>query len=71
VGCQRSEILEGIKKVLDDGFKSTLSHLRNPYGEGRASEKIVDRLTRIPLNQDLITKRFHDLPTSELSLVAS
>jgi UDP-N-acetylglucosamine 2-epimerase len=31
--------------------------MENPYGDGRASQKIVQVLTSVPLSQDLLIKR--------------
>src|SRR5271156_3431941 len=38
-------------------FRASLAGMINPYGEGRAAEKIVDVLTTVPLTQDLLMKR--------------
>jgi hypothetical protein len=38
----------------------------NPYGEGHASEKIVEVLTTVPLAQDLLIKR-HTSPMGRLA----
>ena len=34
--------------------------IRNPYGEGGASKKIVDILQKFPMD-DLLKKSFHDI----------
>jgi UDP-N-acetylglucosamine 2-epimerase len=31
--------------------------MENPYGDGHASEKIVEVLTSVPLTQDLLIKQ--------------
>jgi UDP-hydrolysing UDP-N-acetyl-D-glucosamine 2-epimerase len=41
-------------------FRASLAGMINPYGEGRAAEKIVSVLTTVPLTQDLLMKR-HNL----------
>jgi UDP-N-acetylglucosamine 2-epimerase len=62
VGCNRSDIIAGIRHALRPQFKTTLHTLVNPYGDGRASERIVSHLCQVPLNDRLIKKQFHDLP---------
>jgi UDP-hydrolysing UDP-N-acetyl-D-glucosamine 2-epimerase len=36
--------------------------MANPYGDGRAGERIAQVLADIPLDDTLLIKRFHDLP---------
>jgi len=62
VGCSTGEIIDGIKKALEPGFRAGLRDPVNPYGSGGASEKIVQRLKTVNLDQELLMKRFHDLP---------
>jgi len=38
-------------------FRRSLVGIANPYGDGRASEKIVSVLTSLPLGQELLIKR--------------
>jgi UDP-hydrolysing UDP-N-acetyl-D-glucosamine 2-epimerase len=60
VGYAVEEIKNGIKKALSDDFHNSLKNVANPYGDGKAAEKIVSRLKEVPLNDDLIKKRFLD-----------
>lgn len=53
-------ILGAIKHVLSPDFKSHLSEVINPYGSGGASSKIVDRISKFPLD-GLIKKSFFDI----------
>jgi len=50
-------ILAAIAQARNSGFRVSLSGLTNPYGDGHASEKIVEVLTNIPLTEDLLIKR--------------
>jgi len=59
VHCKRADIIEAIKKVISLEFKTALKGMKNPYGEGRGSEKILEKLKTIPLSDRLIKKRFH------------
>ena len=42
-----------------------LSQVRNPYGEGGASEKIVNTLKIINI-KDIVKKAFYELPSAAL-----
>ena len=42
VGCGREEIGEGIRRATDPAFRKSLRGLANPYGDGKASRRIVD-----------------------------
>lgn len=57
----RESVLNGIRRALDPGFRAKLRGIRNPYGLGEASERIIEVLKRVPLDDRLVVKRFHDL----------
>ena len=59
-GCNRSEITKGIETALNPRFRASLSDLVNPYGDGQAAGRIVQVLREIPLDRDLLRKRFCD-----------
>ena len=61
VGYKRGDILSGVRTAVSPEFRQTLHNLVNPYGQGTASQSIVDKLKSIELNQELIMKRFHDI----------
>src|SRR6266542_4484045 len=58
VGHGREEILRGVEKALDPGFRAALKGLANPYGDGRAAARIAEVLRTVPLDGRLIQKRF-------------
>ncbi|MBN1859353.1 UDP-N-acetylglucosamine 2-epimerase (hydrolyzing) [Candidatus Bipolaricaulota bacterium] len=60
VGNSRDEILHGTRRALDPSFRESLCGLKNPYGDGGASERIVETLGSVDL-AILSHKRFHDL----------
>ena len=62
VGYERAEIVEGIKKAVLTEFRESLRELVNPYGCGQTSDKIVERLKKVVLDDRLVTKRFCDVP---------
>jgi UDP-hydrolysing UDP-N-acetyl-D-glucosamine 2-epimerase len=60
VATTREAIREGIEQAAPDEFRAGLVDLVNPYGDGRAAEKIVSRLKSVKLDQELLLKRFYD-----------
>jgi len=58
---------ESIRKAMETArtaeFRTSLVGMANPYGEGHASEKIVEVLTTVPLTRELLVKR-HGPPLS-------
>jgi len=61
VGPGREAIASGIRRATDPQFAASLRGMSNPYGDGRASERIVRRLAAVPL-EDLVRKPFVDWP---------
>jgi len=52
-----NQIQEAIQTVLfDENFKDTLSKVVNPYGKGNSSDKVVEVLSEITLDSNLIHK---------------
>ncbi|QKI89571.1 UDP-N-acetylglucosamine 2-epimerase [Thiomicrorhabdus xiamenensis] len=66
VDCEREKIQAAVQTALSEGFLSCLRAMENPYGKGRAAEKIVAQLLQVNLNDKsrLLKKRFYDLPES-------
>jgi GDP/UDP-N,N'-diacetylbacillosamine 2-epimerase (hydrolysing) len=58
----RDSILAGVQRLYSPAFQAMLKTVRNPYGEGGASERIVGILKEFPL-ESIIKKAFHDLAT--------
>ncbi len=58
----RSAITQAIQKVYSAGFQSKLERAINPYGEGGASNAIIEVLERTSLD-DIVKKSFHDIST--------
>lgn len=60
-GYGTKDIVKSINRALSGPFRNSLKNIRNPYGEGDASKKIVKILNHI-LNKkskkEIITKRF-------------
>jgi UDP-N-acetylglucosamine 2-epimerase (non-hydrolysing)/GDP/UDP-N,N'-diacetylbacillosamine 2-epimerase (hydrolysing) len=58
-------ILDALRTAKSEPFRESLHGMTNPYGDGFASEKIVQVLTTVPLSQDLLMKRHSSLPVPE------
>jgi len=58
VECRRGPIAAAIREATSASFLKSLANLVNPYGDGRAAERIVARLKAAPLDGSLIQKRF-------------
>ncbi|AOX03988.1 UDP-N-acetyl-D-glucosamine 2-epimerase, UDP-hydrolysing [Moorena producens PAL-8-15-08-1] len=56
----RHGISTAIHRLYSPEFQETLKTVRNPYGEGGASDKIVHHLRRVQLN-NLLKKSFFDV----------
>ncbi|MGM8060726.1 UDP-N-acetylglucosamine 2-epimerase [Vogesella indigofera] len=54
-------ICTALQQLYHPAFRATLPLTVNPYGDGGASEKIVDVIKNWPL-EGLVKKRFYDLP---------
>ena len=61
VSNTKDDIERGINQALSAKFRDSLSQLVNPYGDGMASEKIVDHLKVVELGDQLLRKKFRDI----------
>ncbi len=60
-------ILSALCTAKSTDFRESLRGMTNPYGDGSASEKILQVLTTVPLSQGLLMKRHAALPIPEPS----
>ena len=56
VGYYRQEIVEALKQATSDEFVAQARTAKNPYGDGYASQRIVDVLKNIEINAKLLLK---------------
>jgi len=63
-------ILEALRTAKSSSFRESLRGMSNPYGDGSASEKIVQVLTTVPLSQELLMKRHASLSAPESANIA-
>jgi UDP-N-acetylglucosamine 2-epimerase (non-hydrolysing)/GDP/UDP-N,N'-diacetylbacillosamine 2-epimerase (hydrolysing) len=68
VMCKKADIAEGIQRALEPAFRNSLAGMKNPYGEGRASEIIVENLKTTVINERLIIKKFHNLSAGQVGI---
>jgi UDP-hydrolysing UDP-N-acetyl-D-glucosamine 2-epimerase len=54
---EANSIRARIEEAISPQFRERLAALVNPYGDGRAAEKIVQVLTTTPLSAELLVKR--------------
>ncbi len=59
--ARREAISAALTRALDPAFRAGLAGVPNPYGDGSAAVRIVDRLAAENLGEALLLKRFHDL----------
>lgn len=54
-------IVECVSRALDPNFVQSLEGMTNPYGDGRAAERIVRILTSVELGEEMLIKRALEL----------
>jgi UDP-hydrolysing UDP-N-acetyl-D-glucosamine 2-epimerase len=59
---EREPVLAAVRRALSPEFAAGCRASGNPFGDGFASGRIVDRLLRTPLDARLFRKKFHDIP---------
>lgn len=57
-GYGDEEISRSLGKALSEKFRKELGTLQNPYGDGRAAERIIQRLAALDGLPDLLRKKF-------------
>ena len=57
VPIEIAAITDGIKRALSDEFQQIVKNCSNPYGDGKSSSRIIDRLENTPINDRLLIKR--------------
>jgi UDP-N-acetylglucosamine 2-epimerase (non-hydrolysing)/GDP/UDP-N,N'-diacetylbacillosamine 2-epimerase (hydrolysing) len=55
-------ILEAVEKGLSPSFRKGLEGMTNPYGDGRAAERIARVLAEVSLGESLLLKRAAPMP---------
>jgi GDP/UDP-N,N'-diacetylbacillosamine 2-epimerase (hydrolysing) len=60
---ERAAIAAALELMYSPEFKAKLGIVRNPYGEGGASERVVETLAKVSLD-GILKKSFYNLPSS-------
>ena len=60
VAADRTLIAEALDKAESDTFRKNLKGMRNPYGDGKAADRIADILQTTELGPALVKKSFSD-----------
>lgn len=65
INCEpiRGSIATALVQLYSPSFQAGLCHVINPYGEGGASQKVVDALKHTVI-AGIVKKTFHDLPVN-------
>lgn len=68
INCQpnRTAIKAALQRLYSDDFQASLRTVRNPYGQGGASEKIIEAIRKCDFS-GLTQKQFHNLERSVFS----
>ncbi len=67
INCEptRESIARALERLYSADFQVILSQALNPYGEGGASEKVVETIKRYAID-GIVKKAFYDLPVCDL-----
>ncbi len=57
----RRAIRAAIERASSPEFRQSLARLSNPFGDGRACQRIIEVLASASLGTELIQKSFHDV----------
>ena len=60
-GDTAAEISAAIAKACSPEFRKQIASMKNPYGDGKAAERIVERLETASIDEKLLVKKFHDI----------
>lgn len=60
--CQKDNIVDSIRTAISPHFRESFKGMKNPYGEGNASKKIMRKLKTLSLDDRFLKKRFCNLP---------
>jgi UDP-N-acetylglucosamine 2-epimerase len=58
--CEKDKIIFDIQQAISEDFRDSLKGLKNPYGDGGASGRIVEVLKEAPL-ENIVRKEFQEL----------
>ena len=56
VGHDKQAIKEAVEYAMNGGFRKSLAGMTNPYGDGHASERIVETLSNCVIDEKVLFK---------------
>ncbi len=59
--AEASDIIDKLRTALEPNFRRSIADVENPYGDGNASERILEVVRSVPLGEELLRKRPRDL----------
>lgn len=62
---KKSAIVVAVEKALSSQFKAIVERGENPYGDGKSTPRILEKLKSVQLD-GLANKKFYDIPTQKL-----
>ena len=62
VGYSEAEIAAALAKAASLDFRRSIAEMKNPYGDGTAGARIARILSSMPIDDQLMRKKFYDLP---------
>lgn len=60
-GNSINEFRSALEKIYSSSFQKNMKNCHNPYGEGRASDKIIDVIKNTQINDKLLIKKFFQI----------
>lgn len=65
IDCRSNKeaVLEAVQKLYSKQFQDSLKNVKNPYGDGCASEKIIEEIKKTDLS-NILKKSFYDIKVS-------
>ncbi len=63
IDCEenREHIRDALRQALSPAFREKIQGVTSPYGDGRTSPRIKEKLKDVPLGEDVLKKGFYDL----------
>ncbi len=63
IDCEenRERIRDALRQALSPAFREKIQGVTSPYGDGRTSPRIKEKLKDVPLGEDVLKKGFYDL----------
>ncbi|GEP42497.1 UDP-N-acetylglucosamine 2-epimerase [Brevifollis gellanilyticus] len=61
---EAADIVRAVKQALTPEFKARAAGFEHFFGDGHASERLLNLIVNTPLDERLLNKTFHDLPPS-------